>query len=88
MATDYRVILTDEFDWAYANAATHKAHQQEILTAANFEVVAQAYGLLIAECRWEPRITLLRLRADTNLIWDAAYIQRVPDGLIERMAET
>jgi len=87
VATDYRVILTDEFDWNYA-LATHKAHQQEILTAANFEVVAQAYGLLIAECRWEPRITLLRLRADTNLIWDAAYIQRVPDGPVERMADT
>ena len=83
MATDYRVILLDEFDWEYMNH--NKDMARTVLKDAKFEETASAYGMLVLECRFHPQSVLTKLNNPRNVLWDRAYIQETPNGGLREM---
>lgn len=83
MATDYRVILLDEFDWEYVGHS--KTMTVATLEKAGFEKVAEAYGLLVLECRWHPQDELIKLNNPRGITYDQAYIQVIPSGELKRI---
>jgi hypothetical protein len=84
MSDDYRTILVDEFNWAYAGKS--KAFVVRELVEAGFTVESGSlYGLLIIESRWHPGLSLKRLVDDDAIMYDNAYFQRLGDASLDRL---
>lgn len=83
MATDYRVYLLDEMDWGYATTSVEK-QLAACLSEVGVELALHpAHGLIIFEVRRHPETTLRNLEGK-GIIWDACYIQRIPDAALEQ----
>jgi ABC-type hemin transport system substrate-binding protein len=83
MASEYRIVLLDEFDWNYQNITKQDAI--EIIKSLDFEIEAQAPYMLVIGCSRTPPATAISMLWQAGLRFDAVYEQKDNDTLLTRI---